>query len=137
LGPAGNLWTGSKDTVRVDEQGHLHLAITQREDKKWSCAEARLSRSLGHGEYRWVISGDLAGLDKQAVLGLFLYQDDDHEIDFELSRWAGKGDTWNAQYAVMPSLDDSEMLKKGRLHRFETGKAKLLTVSLRWTKGKV
>src|SRR5262249_40882276 len=76
-------------------------------------------------------------LDNQAVLGLFLYQDDEREIDYELSRWAGKGDTWNSQFAVMPSEDDAVMLKKGRMHRFDVGKATVVTVSLRCTKVKV
>jgi hypothetical protein len=137
LGPGGNAWSAAKENVRVDDKGHLHLAITPQKDGKWHCAEVRGTRSLGYGDYRWVIAGNLAGLDKQAVLGLFLYQDDEREIDFELSRWAGKGETWNAQFAVMPSEDDALMLKKGRLSRFDTGKARLLTVSLRWTRGRV
>jgi hypothetical protein len=37
----------------------------------------------------------------------------------------------------MPSLDDAVMLKKGRMVRFDTGKADVLTVSLLWTKGQV
>jgi len=137
LGPSGNVFGSGKENIFVDDKGHLHLAINQRDDKKWACAEVRLIRSLGHGEYRWVIAGDLAALDPQGVLGLFLYQDDDREIDYELSRWAGKGDTWNSQFAVMPSEDDAVMLKLGRLYRFDVGKAKVATVSLRWTKGKV
>jgi hypothetical protein len=137
LGPGGNRFAADRDNVHVDEKGRLHLGITQADDRRWKCAEVRLARSLRHGEYRWIIEGDLAGLDPNAVLGLFLYQDDEREIDFELSRWAGRGDTWNAQFAVMPSEEDDVMLKKGRLARFDTEKATVLTVSLRWRKGRV
>jgi hypothetical protein len=135
LGPGPNRWASGN--VRVATQGQLDLRIVPETDERWSCAEARVARPLGYGEYRWTIAGDLDALDAQAVLGLFLYQDDNREFDFELSRWVDKGDTWNAQFAVMPSEDDATMLAKGRIHRFSAAGKQALTISLLWTPGKL
>jgi hypothetical protein len=111
----------------VDEKDHLHLAITRRDDR-WYCAEV-VGPSLGYGEYRWVVAGDLDGLDAQAVLGLFVYRDPTHEIDIELSRW-GDPSNVNAQFVVQPPT-------RATLHRFHTGKANVLTCSFVWEEGLV
>src|SRR5262249_19802526 len=60
LGPHANVFAAGGGNVWVDREGCLHLAVTRRGDGKWQCAEVRADRSLGRGEYRWVIAGDLA-----------------------------------------------------------------------------
>jgi len=125
VGPGPNNFT--RETVWLDERGHLHLAVIRR-DECWECAEV-IGPELGYGEYRWTISGDLISLDPQVVLGLFLYKDDAHEIDFELARW-GDAARANAQFVVQPHGDDT-------IHRFDTGEAKVLTCSLVWQPGNV
>jgi len=122
LGPGPNPFSDAEENVRVDQQGQLHLAVTHR-DGAWQCAEV-IGPSLGYGEYRWVVAGDLAAMDPQFVLGLFTYLDNQHEIDFELSRW-GDADKPNAQFVVQPHGKDS-------MYRFDTGKASLLTCSFLW-----
>jgi hypothetical protein len=135
LGPAANRWLGSN--VKITDDGGMRLRIDRDEQDRWTCAEARVTQPLGYGEYRWTIAGNLDAMDSHAVLGLFLYQDDRHEIDFELSRWAGRGDTWNGQFAIMPSEDDAEMVRKGRVHRFDASGHTTLTISLLWTGDRV
>jgi hypothetical protein len=34
LGPGGNAWSGGRDSVRMDDAGHLHLAIAPVENGK-------------------------------------------------------------------------------------------------------
>jgi hypothetical protein len=123
-GPGPNNWSAEKEIVRVDAKGNLHLAISP--DKgSWNCAEVTAPKSLGYGEYRWVIAGDFSALSLRSILGIFLYEDDDHEIDFELSRW-GEADAPNAQFVFQPSSKDSR-------HRFDLGKAKVITISMDWS----
>ena len=56
-----NAWT--------DENGALHLRVTKNQDG-WSCAEVRLTRSLGYGTYLFVVR-DISHLEPSAVLTLF------------------------------------------------------------------
>lgn len=105
------------------------LALTKT-GGKWQCAEVVADRSLGYGEYRWVISGNLRELDRQAVLGLFTYENQSREIDFELSRW-GDAAKPNGQFVVQPYTVEVN------LHRFDTGKATVLTISVMWREGSV
>ena len=128
LGPGPNNWSGEKDCIRVDDQGHLHMAISPQ-GNAWNCSELIAPKSLGYGEYRWIFSADFASLSPRSVLGLFLYEDDEHEIDFELSQW-GKSDAPNAQFVLQPS-------SKNSIHRFSSGKADLLSCSMLWGKSKV
>ena len=47
-----------------------------------------LGASLGYGTYEWTLSTRVDDLNTEAVLGLFTYQDDTHEIDVEPPRLA-------------------------------------------------
>jgi hypothetical protein len=129
LGPHSNVFSDSDTNVFVDAEGALHLVIDRR-DNQWRCAEIMASESLGYGEYRWIVAGDFAGFDRQAVLGLFTYETTLREIDFELSKW-GIEENENAQFVVQPHT------KKSNIHRFDTGNAKVLTCSLEWSKTQV
>lgn len=124
LGPGLNFFSDAEENVSVDRDGQLHLTITHDEDI-WQCAEIMAKESMGYGEYRWVITGDLPVLDPQVVLGLFLYEDENREIDFELARW-GDAHKANAQFVVQPYTE------KGSLFRFDAGTATTLTCSLLW-----
>lgn len=123
LGPGPNYFSSTEENVQVDERGRLHLVISKR-DGRWQCAEIVAPKSLGYGEYRWVVSGDLAKLDPGVVLGLFTYEDVYHEIDFELARWGSRTND-NAQFVVQPPAKDS-------MKRFDSGNARVLTISLDW-----
>ena len=99
-GPGPNYWSDSKENVWVDDQGRLHLKITER-NGKWYCAEVYTEESFGHGEYTFYMASRIDQLDKNVVCGLFTYLDDNHEIDIEFSRW-GDAKAANAQYVVQP-----------------------------------
>jgi hypothetical protein len=125
LGPGPNNWSDDKESAWVDEKGQLHLTI-RKQGKRWVCSEVIAPRSLGHDEYRWVVSGDLPDLAPQTVLGLFTYETTTREIDFELSRWSDPTRP-NAQFVVQPHT------ARGNVFRFDLGKRKLFTCSMQWT----
>lgn len=105
VGPGPNYFSDSEENVWVDQQGQLHLKITNR-NGKWYCAEVILKDSLGYGNYIFKIGSKVGQLNENAVLGLFTW--DDHapeenyrEIDIEFARW-GNVNNQNAQYVVQP-----------------------------------
>ena len=58
-----NAWT--------DERGALHLRIARSKDK-WTCAEVKLTRSLGYGTYTFVVR-DTSQLEPSAILTLLTW----------------------------------------------------------------
>src|SRR5712692_8564296 len=84
LPPGPNYY--STQNVWVDTLNHLHLSIC-RQAEKWSCASVTLQSPIGYGLYEFFIISQFDLLEPNAIVGLFLYQDDNHELDIELSRW--------------------------------------------------
>jgi hypothetical protein len=135
VGPGPNYFSDREEDVWVDGAGRLHMSIVYR-DGNWYCTEVISSESLGHGTYTFALSSRVDTLDKNAVLGLFTWDDaaPEHyyrEIDIEFSRWGAEaGD--NAQYVVQPWDHD------GNLHRFRLDLAgDLSTHSFDWRAGSV
>ena len=119
-----NAWT--------DANGFLHLRIAQNAGE-WSCAEVKLSRSLGYGTYRFVVR-DVSQLEPAAVLSLFTWDEADagqnhREMNIELARW-GDAASKNAQYVVQPYYVPANVV------RFNVP-AGVLTHSFRWEPGSV
>ncbi len=104
VGPGPNYFSDSDENIRVDDQGQLHLKITNR-DGKWYCAEVISKRSFGYGKYIFYLASRVDQLDKNVVLGLFTWDDtcpgNHREIDIEFARW-GAEEAENAQYVVQP-----------------------------------
>lgn len=114
-GPGPNYFSDSEENVWVDDDGKLHLKITER-DGQWYCAEVISTENFGYGTYRFYTESRVDQLDQNAVLGLFTWDDDQtdpyhREIDIEFSRW-GQTDNDNAQFVVQPWDTD------GNMHRF-------------------
>jgi hypothetical protein len=105
VGPGPNYFSDSTNNVFVDEQGELHVRITNRSNQ-WQCAELVSARTFGFGNYRFELASQVDDFDPDIVLGLFTWSDDpayaDREIDIECSRWANASDTNNSQYVVQP-----------------------------------
>jgi hypothetical protein len=111
-GPGPNEW--NPDDVFVDKDG-LHLFIAKK-NGVWTASEVvLLGPPLGFGTYTFEITGDLAALDTNAVIGLFNYRGSDdigpdgtNEIDIEIAQW---GDTRNPNklnWNIYPSLASGE-----------------------------
>lgn len=99
-GPGPNYFSDAQQNVWVDGSGQLHLKITH-ENGKWYCAEVTLRKVFGPVRYVFELNSQVADLDKNAVGALFLYKDDDHEIDIEFSKW-GLDENKNTQYVIQP-----------------------------------
>lgn len=101
LPPGRNFWSDSKEVVNVDKQGRLHLAI-RFYNGRWYCPQMNTVESLGYGTYTFRITGDVANQDRNIVLGLFTYLDDDHELDIEITSGGIGRDVVHAMYTVQP-----------------------------------
>ncbi len=100
VGPGPNVFSDSARNVWVDRQQHLHLRIT-RAKGVWCCAEIAAREVLGYGRYVFTV-GPMLPLDRNVVLGLFLYADDTREIDVEVARFGDEFAPHNAQFVVQP-----------------------------------
>lgn len=105
VGPGPNYFSTSAENVWVDDQGRLHLRMTNR-DGRWNCAEIYSEHKLGYGTYRVYLDGRVDDLDPNIVLGLFTWSDHTceyahREIDIEFSRWGVANDP-NAQFVIQP-----------------------------------
>ena len=100
LGPGPNCWSDSAESVWV-QGGQLHLKLRKIEGR-WHSAEVSSVECTQYGIHRFFVSTELNSLDKNLVAALFLYKDDQHEIDIEFSKWAEENAGENAQYVVQP-----------------------------------
>jgi hypothetical protein len=90
FGPGPNYFSAAPDDVWVDANGDLHLTITQR-DGKWYASEVYTVKPMDYGAYLFTVESGVDQLDKNAVLGLFTWDETDpayahREIDIEFSR---------------------------------------------------
>ncbi|XP_055344909.1 beta-glucanase-like [Paramacrobiotus metropolitanus] len=104
--PGPNNW--DENNAFLDDQGRLHLKITQR-NGRWYCAEVATIQRLGFGRYQFQIEGPIDRLDQNIVLGLFNYPPPDvgpdrtNEIDIEYAKW-GYANGKPASFTVYPSV---------------------------------
>jgi hypothetical protein len=104
VGPGPNYFSESGENAWVDEQGQLHLKITQR-DGRWYCSEVVSNEAFGYGKYIFSVASRVDQLNENVVLGLFTWdgapEENHREIDIEFSRW-GEVANENAQFVVQP-----------------------------------
>lgn len=108
--PGGNVWNNNPSTVWVDGDG-LHLTV-KKDAKGWYCTEVTALEPLGYGLYTFQLIGRTDLLDKNVVMGIFLYEDDTQEIDIEFGRW-GYAEADSSQYVIQPGSTE------GNLNRFD------------------
>jgi hypothetical protein len=101
LGPGPNCWSDSQESVWVDSSGQLHLKIREV-NGTWYCAEVYTKSCTQYGMHRFFTIGQLDNLDKNVVAALFLYKDDQTEVDIEFAKWGEQDPDYNAQYVVQP-----------------------------------
>jgi len=129
-GGLNNLYDG--DNAWTDARGALHLRIIKKGDK-WSCAEIKLTRSLGYGTYM-IVTRDTAQLEPSVVFSMTTFDDwggaaHYREMDVEWSRWGDLSSKSNAQFAIQP------FYVPGNLAPF-VAPSGTLTSSLHWESGK-
>ena len=119
-----NAWT--------DPSGFLHLRIARR-DGQWTCAEVRLTRSLGYGSYR-ILVREAAHLEPAVVFSIFTWDDlgadqNHREMGIEMTRW-GDPASKNAQFVIQPYVVPANTV------RFSAPQG-TLTYWINWQPGKV
>ena len=130
VGPGPNYFSADPNDIWVDGSGNLHLTITAK-DGKWYATEVFTEAPLGYGTYTFTLASRVDQLDKNAVLGLFTWDEaapanNYREIDIEFSRW-GQDVGDNAQYVVQP------FESPGNRHRFPIALTGLYsTHSFKW-----
>ena len=100
MGPGPNAWSDTEESVWVDVEGKLHLKIRQI-DGVWNCAEVWTLEPASYGKYSFELESRVDLYDPNVVAGLFLYADDDQEVDIEFSRW-GDPEYPAGSYSVQP-----------------------------------
>lgn len=127
--PAGSKNEYDPANSWVDSRGFLHLRIAGSPGR-WTSAELSLSRSLGYGSYRFVVSG-VSQLEPAMVLNVAVWDGSgpDREMDIEISRW-GATSGKNAQYVVQPYYVPANVV------RFLSPPGRL-TYSFDWEPGRV
>lgn len=104
LPPRSNNWSDDPQSVWIDVDGKLHLKIWQI-DGVWHSAQITSVEDARYGTYRFQIESPVDDLGENVVLGLFLYADDENEIDIEL-RQRENDSRDNLSYAVQPYVLD-------------------------------
>lgn len=95
--PSQNRW--SKENVRVDAEGQLHLRLNSKAGG-WYCAEIRSVEWFGYGSFIFHLIANPAQLNPQVVLGMFLYNEtSQNELDVEISQWGKEAGT-NLHYSL-------------------------------------
>lgn len=106
-GPGPNYFSNHPNDVFVDDDGYLHLSVTQREGK-WRSTEVISMDAFGYGTYVWTIQGDPVNIDRNIVLGLFTWDDNtfkeqaNSEVDIEFSKWGVAEQDTTLQFGVQP-----------------------------------
>ena len=107
LGPGPNNFTNHPNDVWIDDNGFLHLTVTERQGT-WRCTEVVSQDTMGYGTYIWTIEGDPVNIDRNIVLGLFTWNDSsfqeqaNSEVDIEFAKWADPEEEYTLQYGVQP-----------------------------------
>ncbi len=146
-GPGPNDW--DRANVSLHPERGARLRIAPGAAGNWTCAELITSETVGYGTYTWSISGDFDQWHRRVVLGMFIYRDDEHEMDVEISKWFSESGL-NGQFAVQPVwrdydgdgepepvADPARTGQPGKRHLFSTGAHHELTFRLRWTPRRV
>ncbi len=131
---------GRSSNVRIDANGHLHLAIT-RTGKRVTAAELFSNDEMGFGTYQWEVEGPLDRMDPYAVLGLFPYgpehgigRDGENEIDVEFSKWGNSlcGGECNADFTIYPATGNRATGPTEEDYALDLLGGDLLTARVEW-----
>lgn len=98
--PANNQWDNTTQGVFTDATGALHLRVSER-NGQWYSSEVTLPQKLGYGTYEFQITSRVDLTDRNLVASPFIYQDDEHEIDIEYTKWKSD-DPYNVYNSVHP-----------------------------------
>ncbi len=101
MGPGPNYWSNSENSVWLDDDGRLHLAI-RYVNGTWYCSEIYTHDFSTYGEHRFLVDGYIDRMDKNIVLGLFTYANDNAEIDIEYAKWGYANNEEMGSFTIQP-----------------------------------
>ncbi|NNK80197.1 MAG: hypothetical protein HKO93_01765 [Flavobacteriales bacterium] len=105
-GPGPNFFSDHVDDIYVDDEGLLHMHITER-DGTWYSTEVVSRDTMGYGTYTFTVEGDFVGMPENTVVGLFTWDNNtffeqaNSEVDIEFSKWGDDKEN-TLQYGVQP-----------------------------------
>ncbi|HWM93707.1 MAG TPA: DNRLRE domain-containing protein [Thermoanaerobaculia bacterium] len=102
--PGNGCWDDSPGSVWVDGQGRLHLKIRQV-NGIWCQAQVTARTFARYGRHDFYVDSGLENLDPHAVFAMYLYKDDDHELDIEITKsfdWSSPNNTWHVVQKICP-----------------------------------
>ncbi|KAH3757203.1 glycoside hydrolase family 16 protein [Pelomyxa schiedti] len=108
-GPGPNYFCAANAYVESGTEGDLVMSVapdpSDPTSRPYCCSEVYLSNALGYGTYSFGVNGaveEFTDVDRNIVLGLFLYKNDTLEIDIEFARWG----------AVSPSANNADYVNQ-------------------------
>jgi len=101
--PGANLWSNDTSDVWVDETGRLHLTLSLKDNHQWYATEVISQKEFGYGTFTFFIEAEPMYYDPHVVAGIFLYRDEQNEIDIEFSRWGDKNNYQFGNYVIQPA----------------------------------
>ena len=108
VGPGANRFSDSTSNVWLDDDGYLHLKIANI-NGRFTCAEVYTKETVSYGTYVFRLKSRVDRLDKNAVLGLFTWNDSscytntNSEIDIEFARWGNAANPNALVFSVQPT----------------------------------
>jgi hypothetical protein len=124
INPGNNYFSSDEKSVFVDDDGKLHLIARYDINLgSWVCAQISSLENAKYGTHTFIVENNLEKLDRNLVLGIFLYKSDQDnctkraEIDLEFSKWGfpkeiENGETIdidnNSWYVLWPEWEEGE-----------------------------
>lgn len=140
VGPGANRFSDSTANVWIDDDGYLHLKISNI-NGRYTCAEVYTKETVSYGTYVFRLKSRIDQLDKNVVLGLFTWNDSscytntNSEIDIEFAKWGNAKNPNSLVFSVQPT-DGGNYVE--RTHSFPISlKQNRSYYSFSWTPDKI
>jgi hypothetical protein len=101
--PGQNFWANDSSNVWIDGKERLNLTLAPDDNGRWYATEVISRDTFGYGVYTFYIDAEPQDFDPHVVAGIFLYRDEENEIDIEFSRWGDKENYQFGNYVVQPA----------------------------------
>ncbi len=130
VGPGPNIFDGSDSNVWVDDNGYLHLKITNK-NGKWQSSEVICTENTGYGTYIFTLGSDVSKMNENIVFGLFtwdnntFYSQGNSEVDIEFAKWFKANDSLLLTTSVQPVVFDNAVPFEERTHKPQMNVSKL------------
>jgi hypothetical protein len=101
--PGSNFWANDSSNVWIDGLNRLNLTLSPKDNGRWYATEVISQQTFGFGTYTFFIDASPAEFDPHVVAAIFLFKDEENEIDIEFSRWGDKENYQFGNYVVQPA----------------------------------